>query len=41
MGDNRTNSTDSRIIGLVSKDDILGSTNFILFPFNKLGSINK
>lgn len=41
MGDNRTNSTDSRIIGLVSKEDILGSTNFILFPFNKLGSINK
>lgn len=41
MGDNRTNSTDSRIIGLVSKDDILGSTNFILFPFNKLGRINK
>lgn len=41
MGDNRTNSTDSRIIGLVSKDDILGSTNFILFPFNKMGSINK
>lgn len=41
MGDNRTNSTDSRVIGLISKDDILGSTNFILFPFNKLGSINK
>lgn len=41
MGDNRTNSTDSRIIGLVNKDDILGSTNFILFPFNKLGRINK
>ena len=41
MGDNRVNSTDSRIIGLVSQDDILGTTNFILFPFNKIGRINK
>ncbi len=41
MGDNRTNSKDSRMIGLISEKDILGTTNFILFPFNKLGSINK
>lgn len=41
MGDNRTNSKDSRIIGLVSEKDILGSTNLIIFPFNKFGSINK
>lgn len=40
MGDNRTNSKDSRIIGLVSEEDILGSTDFIIFPFNKFGSIN-
>ena len=41
LGDNRTNSTDSRIIGLVSEKDILGTTNFAIFPFNKFGSINK
>ncbi len=41
LGDNRVNSKDSRMIGLISEKDILGSTNFILFPFNKLGSINK
>lgn len=32
MGDNRNNSSDSRIIGLVSKNDIDGTTNFSLWP---------
>lgn len=41
LGDNRINSKDSRMIGLISEKDILGTTNFVLFPFNKLGSINK
>lgn len=41
MGDNRTNSTDSRIIGLVSKKDISGATNLSLFPFSEIGKINK
>ncbi|MBR3898575.1 MAG: signal peptidase I [Bacilli bacterium] len=40
LGDNRTNSTDSRIIGLVSKDVIQGKTDFIIFPFNKFGKFN-
>lgn len=39
LGDNRTNSTDSRVIGLIKKSDILGTTNFSLFPFNKIGII--
>lgn len=39
VGDNRGNSKDSRIIGLVSKNDIVGVTNFSLFPFNKFGFI--
>lgn len=39
VGDNRGNSKDSRIIGLVSKNDIVGITNFSLFPFNKFGFI--
>ncbi|MBR2833564.1 MAG: signal peptidase I [Bacilli bacterium] len=41
MGDNRNNSTDSRIIGEICEEDIKGSTNFIIFPFNKIGEINK
>lgn len=39
LGDNRTNSIDSRRIGLISKDDILGTTNFSIFPFDKFGKI--
>ena len=39
MGDNRGNSTDSRVIGLVSEEDIIGVTNFALFPLNKFGTI--
>lgn len=38
MGDNRQNSTDSRIIGLVKKDIILGKTNFAFFPFKHFGN---
>ena len=41
MGDNRNNSTDSRIIGVVSKDTIQGATNFSIFPFDTFGKINK
>lgn len=40
LGDNRTNSTDSRLIGLVSKDDISGTVDFRIFPFDRFGSIN-
>lgn len=39
MGDNRTNSADSRAIGLIKKSDILGITNFRIFPFNHIGTI--
>ena len=39
MGDNRNNSTDSRMIGLVSKSEIRGTTDFVLFPFNRFGNI--
>jgi len=37
MGDNRGISLDSRKIGPVKKDKILGTSNFSIFPFNKFG----
>lgn len=37
MGDNRNNSSDSRIIGCVDKGKIKGKTSLVLFPFNKAG----
>ena len=37
LGDNRGNSMDSRVFGTFSKSDILGKTNLIIFPFNRLG----
>jgi len=36
VGDNRGNSTDSRLIGPISKDEIIGKVNIVLFPFNKI-----
>lgn len=39
VGDNRNNSMDSRMIGLVDKDQILGSVSFRFFPFNKIGKV--
>ena len=37
MGDNRTNSLDSRYFGAFKKKEILGKTNFTVFPFNRFG----
>ena len=37
VGDNRLDSLDSRYIGLISKDEILGKTSLVLFPFNRFG----
>ncbi len=39
VGDNRGNSKDSRIIGLIPKNKIMGKTNFILFPFDRIGKV--
>ena len=43
MGDNRVNSTDSRkeIIGPVNKKLIIGKARCILYPFSKIGSLEK
>lgn len=37
VGDNRPISNDSRYIGLIKKEEILGKTNLILFPFSRFG----
>ncbi|MBK3495285.1 signal peptidase I [Viridibacillus sp. YIM B01967] len=37
MGDNRRNSTDSRIIGLVSMDEIVGNTKLTIWPIEDMG----
>lgn len=39
MGDNRNNSTDSRAIGVIHKDNILGITDFSIFPLESFGGI--
>ena len=38
LGDNRTNSMDSRFFGAFSKKDILGKTSLTIFPFNRFGN---
>ena len=40
MGDNRKNSTDSRILGPICEKDIVGTASFRLYPFNQFGSIS-
>lgn len=37
LGDNRVDSTDSRIIGTVSLEDIKGTTNFTILPLSRFG----
>lgn len=39
MGDNRKISKDSRIIGPIKKEQIQGTTDFIVWPFNKFGKV--
>lgn len=39
MGDNRGNSTDSRILGTIDYKDIKGTTKLIIFPFNRFGTV--
>lgn len=39
MGDNRTDSLDSRSFGVIEEQDILGKANFILYPFHRFGNV--
>lgn len=41
MGDNREVSKDSRMIGQIYKDSIIGKTNIVIFPFSKMGIVRK
>jgi|SRR5690625_1888940 len=36
LGDNGSNSTDSRSLGLIEMDQIVGKTNFIYWPFDRI-----
>lgn len=37
VGDNRVSSMDSRMIGLIPKEDIEGVASIRIYPFNKIG----
>lgn len=38
MGDNRTNSTDSRVFGPISRDKIMGKTSLTILPISRFGN---
>lgn len=38
MGDNRINSTDSRVFGPISRDEIIGKTTLTILPISRFGS---
>ena len=37
IGDNRNDSSDSRIIGCINKKNILGNANLVIYPLNDFG----
>lgn len=37
LGDNRENSLDSRELGFISKDQIIGRTSLTILPFDRIG----
>lgn len=39
MGDNRNNSLDSRIIGVIKNSDIVGKASFRIWPFDSIGGL--
>ncbi|MDR1183508.1 MAG: signal peptidase I [Coriobacteriales bacterium] len=41
MGDNRTNSLDSRYFGVVSQDELIGRALFRFLPLNRFGAIDE
>ena len=41
MGDNRANSNDSRMVGPLSKSQIVGHVRFLFFPFNRIQTVEQ
>lgn len=39
LGDNRIISLDSRVFGKIDRSEIKGTTNFIMYPFGKIGKV--
>ncbi len=39
MGDNRLVSLDSRILGVIKRNEIEGTTGLVIYPFNRIGFI--
>lgn len=39
VGDNRGNSKDSRVIGVIHKSKIMGKTRLIVFPFDRINTV--
>lgn len=39
LGDNRSNSKDSRMFGSILKDDIVGKTKIRIFPLDRVGFV--
>lgn len=39
VGDNRGNSKDSRILGFIPANKIMGKANFVIFPLNRIGTV--
>ena len=37
LGDNFINSTDSRVIGLIKNEDVIGKCIFRIYPFSDFG----
>ena len=40
LGDNRENSLDSRELGFMKEEQLLGRTSLIILPFSRIGSAN-
>lgn len=40
LGDNRDDSRDSRAFGPIHQKQIIGKTNIVIYPFNKIGKVS-